>query len=168
MQNSLNKLIERAKKATGIDIGIDGNDISKVALTLNITLPQEFVQINMLFRYDLLYDGDLLDFTADEYDWCGVIKNTVKLREKYKETFNMYVDVSKVLLLSLEESGGILMLINEHHNEVAKIISCSLYDIHNYLVNGNFVDPHDEWPSFTAFFEYLVEQEEQKLREDLS
>ena len=166
MQNSLSKLIERAKKATGIGTGIDENDISKVALTLNITLPQEFVQINALFRYDLLYDGDLLDFTADECDWGGVIKNTVKLREKYKETLNMCVDVSKVLLLSLEEFGGILMLINDHPSKVAKVVSCSLYDIHNYLVNGSFADPHDEWPSFTDFFEYLVEQEEKNLEED--
>lgn len=161
MLNSLNKLIERAKKATDIDICMDEGDILKVASRLNVTLPQEFVQINTSFRYDLLYDGDLLDFTSDQ--WSGVIKNTIKLREKYKANFNMYVDVSKVLLLSLEAFGGILMLTNENPSEVAKVISCSLSDIHNYLVNGNFEDPHDEWPSFTAFFEYLIEQEEKAL-----
>lgn len=166
MQNDLNELIKRVKKATNIDICMNEKGMLEVALALNVTLPNEFIQINTAFRYDLLYDGDLLDFSADQSDWGGVIKNTIKLREKYKATPHMYVDVSKVLLLSLEAFGGIFMLTNNDPNKVAKVISCSLYDIHNCLVNGKFIDPHDEWPSFTAFFEYLVEQEEKKLEEE--
>ena len=58
-------------------------------------------------------------------------------------------------------------MITQHSKEVpTPIISCTYYDMYRYFTQEALKDPHDEWPSFSAFFEYLVEQAEEELEED--
>ena len=57
------------------------------------------------------------------------------------------------------------MITQNDPNKPAPVIWCDYGDMYYYSIHKKFQYSHDEWPSFTAFFEYLVEQEEKKLEE---
>lgn len=50
-------------------------------------------------------------------------------------------------------------------NTNTRVIWCDMEDVYNLCLKGEFEYNPTIWPSFTDFFEYLVEQEEEMLKE---
>lgn len=162
----LNNLIQRAKNIFPQGSSLSESDFRVVENNLNIVLPNDFLEINKMIRYDIIGGDDFLDFSATPNDWGGVIRNNLRLRENCSRDQKIRIDVSKVLLMSFEEYGCVFMITQSFSIKQTPVIACTYYDMYNYFVSGNFNATHDEWPSFTDFFEYLVEQEEKKLKEN--
>ena len=74
--------------------------------------------------------------------------------------------MSHILVLADDDGGSVFMITRDSPEKPTPIIWCDAGDMYWYSINGKFPHPHDEWPSFTDFFEYLVEQEERNLEED--
>lgn len=58
---------------------------------------------------------------------------------------------------------SVFMIMQYSPGKPTPVIWCDYGDMYYYSIHKKFQYPHDEWPSFTAFFEYLIEQEEKAL-----
>jgi hypothetical protein len=171
MPNRLNNLIERAKKNERLKhyVGnvIDDEKFNNVSKNLGITLPKDFIEINKMFRYDAFSMQEFLDF-AEEIRNYGIIKNNLELRKEFAYYSNGKSNMSHILVLADDDGGSVFMITQDSPEKPTPVIWCDAGDMFNYSVTGQFRNPHDEWSSFTDFFEYLVEKEEEKLRENNS
>lgn len=169
MQNRLNDLIEQAKKnkRLGCYVGnvMSDEDFENISKNLNIVLPQDFVKINKMFRCDSFSMQEFLDFCETTKDW-GIIKSNQELRSEFAKYSNGKSKMSNILVLADDDGGSVLMITQDSPEKPAPIIWCDAGDMYNYSINGVFGHAHDEWPSFTDFFEYLIEEEEKKLAAD--
>ena len=161
MRNNLNDLIRRGEVINekvweanypAVSPGI----FSKIVQYLDIVLPDDFLAITTHISYECspLFQFFILDVDAD--DWSGIIKNNFEIRKQYIKDSEGKSDMSHILVLADDDGGSVFMITQDSR------------DMYYYSIHKKFRNTHDEWPSFTAFFEYLVEQEEQKLKEDLS
>ncbi len=170
MQNNLNKLIERAKNNKRLeaykDLTMDEYDFKYVMNNLKVILPGDFIEINKLFRYDVFSFQELLDFCLEFDNWNGVIKNNLELRKEYAKYSEGKSDMSHILVLADDDGGSVFMITQDSPEKPTPVIWCDYGDMYYYSIHKKFQYPHDEWPSFAAFFEYLVEQEEKKLEND--
>ncbi len=169
MQNSLNKLIEKCRSNKRLEaysnLTMSETDFKRVMNNLKIILPNDFVEINTLFRYDVFSFQELLDFCLEINDWNGVIKNNLELRKEYTKYSEGKSDMSHILVLADDDGGSVFMITQDSPEKPTPVIWCDYGDMYYYSIHKAFQNPHDEWPSFTKFFEFLVEQEEKKLSE---
>lgn len=169
MVNNLNNLIKRIENNRrltyyrGVVIG-DAN-CKDVSDTLNIVLPDDFVNIGSVFRYDVFSFQEFFDFLNEKKNW-GIVQNNLELRKEFAEYSEGKSDMSHILVLADDDGGSVFMITQDSPEKPTPIIWCDAGDMYWYSIDGKFPHPHDEWPSFTDFFEYLVEQEEKSLRED--
>ncbi|MDR3179914.1 MAG: SMI1/KNR4 family protein [Holosporaceae bacterium] len=106
------------------------------------------------------------DFYADDLDNInGIIKNNLELRKEFAYYSNSKSDMSHILVLSDDDGGSVFMITQDSPEKPTPIIWCDAGDMYHYSINGVFPHSHDEWPSFTDFFEYLVQKEEEELLE---
>jgi hypothetical protein len=168
MQNRLNSLVEQAKRNKllehYINKVIDDEKFNNVSKNLDIILPKYFIKTNKMFRYDVFSIQEFLDFAEEKKGW-GIIKNNLELRKEFEKYSEGKSDMSHILVLADDDGGSVFMITQDSPEKPTPIIWCDAGDMFNYSVTGKFKHPHDEWPSFTDFFEYLVEQEEKKLQE---
>ena len=169
MVNNLNNLIKRIennKRLTyyrGLVIG-DAN-CKNVSDILNIVLPNDFVNIGSVFRYDVFSFQEFFDFLNEKKSW-GIVQNNLELRKEFTKYSEGKSDMSHILVLADDDGGSVFMITQDTPEKPTPIIWCDAGDMYWYSIDGKFPHPHDEWPSFTDFFEYLVEQEEKNLEED--
>lgn len=169
MQNNLNKLIEKAKSNKMLahykTLFINDRDIQNVATFLDVMLPLDFLEIGKQFRYDVFSFQEFFDFCVDEDDWNGVIRNNIEIRKEYNECSEGKSDMSNILVLSNDDGGSVFMITQDSPEKYTPVIWCDAGDMYWYSINRKFPHPHDEWPSFADFFEYLVTEEEKRLEE---
>ncbi len=94
------------------------------------------------------------------------MQNNLELRKEFAEYSEGRSDMSHILVLADDDGGSVFMITQDSPEKPTPIIWCDAGDMYWYSIDGKFPHPHDEWPSFTDFFEYLVEQEEKNLEED--
>jgi hypothetical protein len=160
-QSKRNKRLEHY-----VGMVIDDEKFNNVSKNLDITLPKDFIEINKMFRYDVFSMQEFLDFSEEKKDW-GIIKNNLELRKEFAQYSNGKSDMSHILVLADDDGGSVFMITQDSPEKPTPVIWCDAGDMFHYSVTGKFRNPHDEWPSFTDFFEYLVEKEEEKLRESV-
>ena len=171
MQNNLNELIERAEqinekawKATFPSV--DNRYFYEIEKNLEIILPNDFVELTSHISYECsnFVQFLIIDVAVDDVD--GVIKNNLELRKEFAEYSEGKSDMSHILVLADDDGGSVFMITQDSPEKPTPIIWCDYGDMYWYSIDGKFPHPHDEWPSFSDFFEYLIEQEEKKLKED--
>lgn len=95
-----------------------------------------------------------------------IIDRNLELRQDFFRCSEGKSDMSHILVLADDDGGSVFMITQDSPEKPTPIIWCDAGDMYWYSIDGKFSHPHDEWPSFTDFFEYLVEQEERNLEED--
>lgn len=122
-------------------------------LTPFVKLPNDFVILNSICRCDFFSIFELYNFENEE----GVVKNTKALRELYNLPNNYIV-------LAEDDPGLILMKINSEEN--AEVIMCSHYDFENICQGKPMEEDPTIFPTFTDFYEYLLDEEEKNSLEN--
>ncbi|MDR1528265.1 MAG: hypothetical protein LBS22_01610 [Puniceicoccales bacterium] len=74
--------------------------------------------------------------------------------------------MDKILVLANDDGGSVFMIIQDSSEKPAPMIWCDYGDMYHYAITGKFRNPHDEWPSFTDFFEFLVNDLEKETAEE--
>lgn len=170
MQKQLNDLIDRAKKINESRLrisspGIDLACLENVEKRLGIVLPIDMKEIITHISYTLISTFEFFCLNSGDIDFDSIIFNNLTLRSDYAFESTQKSDLSKILVLADNDGGSVFMITQNDANKSTPIIWCDAGDMYWYSINGQFPHPHDEWPSFTDFFEYLVEQEEAMLKE---
>ena len=168
MQNYLNNIIERGRQANKVKWHMSSPEIPKDAFKyvesfLRIILPLDFIKISEIVSYEGSNSMEFLQFDALEDDWNGVIKNNLELRKQYLEQSNGKSYMSHILVLCDNDGGSVFMITQDSPEKPTPVIWCDAGDMYHYSIDGVFPHPHDEWASFTDFFEYLVKKEEEEL-----
>jgi hypothetical protein len=167
VRKHLNKLIERFRLLEENDVvlafSIPVKFIHEISEKLNIILPDDFTEINKTAGHA---GFSTMQFSRVLNNRNEIIEDNERLRKWYNEESQGKSDMSHILVLSDDDGGSVFMITQDSPEKPTPIIWCDAGDMFHYSINGVFSHPHDEWPSFTDFFEYLVEKEEEKLRED--
>ena len=169
MQNNLSDLIIRAEKLEDshsiIVFNIEHKELDSISNNLSLILPLDFREINIAIGHASFNSMEFFRVTQKSN---GIIRNNLEIRKQYIKDSEGKSDMSHILVLADDDGGSVFMITQDSLENPTPVIWCDYGDMYYYSIHKEFRNPHDEWPSFTAFFEYLVEQEEQKLREDLS
>jgi hypothetical protein len=169
MQNRLNNLIDRAnslaERDTILGFEIPKNELTRISNELKIVLPTDFSEISTEISVDSF---STMQFSHVLNNKNEIIEDNKRLRKWYAEQSDGKSDMSHVLVLADDDGGSVFMITQDSPEKPTPVIWCDAGDMYHYSINGVFPHPHDEWPSFTDFFEYLVEKEEEKLRENNS
>lgn len=167
MQNNLNKLkqryndlIEHGRIGAGV---IDNQLFEELKCGLSICLPNDFLKISEHMAY---FDFSFMDFWEPLETSNTILFNNLEIRKIYTSLSNKQSDMSHILILADNDGGSVFMITQDSPEKPTPIIWCDYGDMYYYSIHKKFQYPHDEWPSFTAFFEYLVEREEEALKED--
>ncbi|MBQ7673017.1 MAG: SMI1/KNR4 family protein [Alphaproteobacteria bacterium] len=166
---NLNNLKKKAKYLVEqdaiVECCIPDSELSEISSQLDIILPHDFVEISAEISLDSFAT---MQFFGIAVKYNEIIDGNSKIRKQYIEDSKGKSDMSHILVLADDDSGSVFMITQDSPEKPTPVIWCDYGDMYYYSIHKEFRNPHDEWPSFTVFFEYLVEQEEQKLREDLS
>jgi hypothetical protein len=171
MQNRLSSLIERGKLVNDLKwhmscSGISKDAFKRVESSLKNILPADFEKISLFVSYEGSNSMQFLQFDALLKATYGVIDCNLEIRQQYLKESNGKSDMSHILVLADDDGGSVFMITQDSPEKPTPVIWCDAGDMYHYSINGIFPHPHDEWLSFTDFFEYLVEKEEEKLKED--
>ena len=171
MQSNLKKLIERAKQLNkkvwnATFPSVENRYFCEIERNLKILLPNDFIKLTSHISYECSNFVQFLIVNVDADDIDGIIKNNLELRKEFAEYSAGKSDMSHILVLADDDGGSVFMITQDSPDKQTPIIWCDAGDMYWYSIDGKFPHPHDEWPSFSDFFEYLVEQEEKKLEED--
>lgn len=170
MLRSLNDLVDRGLAVNDMvwhmtAPGISSDAFELVSRECKCILPRDFIEICTVVSYEGSNKMEFFQFDADKDDWNGIIKNNLELRRDYAEQSLGQSNLEKILVLSDNDGGSAFMITQNDANKKTPIIWCDAGDMYWYAIGGKLPHPHDEWPSFTDFFEYLVVQEEEMLKE---
>ena len=149
-KNRCNKLIEKARELRIAPI-LEKEEILKLEKQLQVILPEDFKYINSVYDYEYIGFFSFYSFS------CGVIEETLYYREKY--TLN-----NNYLVLSSDGSDFLLFYIKS--NDESKVVWCTYNDFFN-LCEGKPMEYNPTiFPSFTDFFEFLIDEEEKMQAEE--
>ena len=167
---NLNELIDRAKKINEIvwessNFTIEEDTIKMVNNELSIILPTDFVVLNKQIRYECSNFVQFFILDAPKDNGSSIVRGNLEIRKQYMKDSEGKSDMSHILVLADDDGGSVFMITQDSPEKPTPIIWCDYGDMYYYSIHKEFRNSHDEWPSFTAFFEYLVEQEEKKLME---
>jgi hypothetical protein len=153
LNKKLSILIRRAKKLK-LAPKLDLEEILLVEQALNIIFPDDFKEISSEYNYEYISAFEMYNFSlSDEYSVKG---GTIKWR-------NSISLPSDYLVLGENGSSAIIMKIE---NNNSTIIWCALEDVFN-LCDGKPMEYNPTiFPSFTDFFEFLIDEEEKMQAED--
>ena len=168
MLSNLNNLIRRGKlvneKIWGASFpAVPLMALRKITQYLNNILPDDFLKITTNISYECSPSFQFFITDVDISDWDGIIKNNLEIRKQYREASKCESDMSHILVLADDDGGSVFMITQDSPYKPTPVIWCDYGDMYYYSIHKKFQYPHDEWPSFTAFFEYLIEQEEKAL-----
>jgi hypothetical protein len=171
MQKHLNNLIKRGEVVNKLKWHMSCPNISNdsfecVKNKLNIILPLDLKKISSVVSYEGSNFMEFLQFDALPDANYGVISCNLELRKEYAEQSNGKSDMSHILVLADDDGGSVFMITQDSPEKPTPVIWCDAGDMYHYSIDGLFPHPRDEWPSFTDFFEYLVEKEEEKLKDE--
>jgi SMI1-KNR4 cell-wall len=147
-----NILVIRAKEV-GLCKPLTMEEINNVEQELNITLPIDFKKINLNCSYEFLGSFEFYNFGRKD---DGVIPETKALREIYNLS-NEYI------ILSQNGASAIFMKIIS--SEEAQVIWCDEMDGMNLLEGQPMQYNPTIFNSFSEFYEFLLDREEENRAE---
>jgi hypothetical protein len=123
-----------------------------------LILPQDFKKIAGVFDgYEEIGGASLFSFDYAVKNW-----NVVEKTEFYRAS---PCKLKKCYLALREESESFVVMETQGDSNLpTPIIWSSISDAHNLQENMKLQDSPIVFPSFTSFFEYLLEQEEEEQR----
>lgn len=158
--NKIESLCDRARRTDPLFTAPFSESVFQtVESALGVELPTDFKEIGRLFRYDALSSIDFIFWSEQPSE--GIIKKNLDRRLEFQDHHYL----SDCIILSDDDAGAVLLFGQKGASEDA-VIWCDAPDLCNYAERGEFAYAYDKWLSFTDFFEYLVEQEEAKLKDD--
>jgi len=164
--NSINGRIKYLVEQDAIlECFIPNIELSAISNRLGIILPHDFCEISTEISLDSF---STMQFWGISVKRNEIICNNLEIRKQYTEDSKGQSDMSHILVLADDDGGSVFMITQDSPEKPTPVIWCDYGDMYYYSIHKKFQYPHDEWPSFTAFFEYLVEQEEKKLEEDIT
>jgi len=133
-----------------------GKPLTKVELqqiedSLDIVLSYDFKKINEYYNYSYLWYFDFCSFPR------GVIEETHYYRKRND------LDQNYLILSNQDEMTVVMKIISTKKSEV---IWCGLEDFFNLCENKPMEYNPTIFPSFTDFFEFLLDEEEKMQAED--
>ena len=151
MENKIFQLINKAKIVLNPQI-VHFDDIRSISSELQVILPTIFIE----------FSGKCNHEYSSRFDWAGfpdgIIKRTIKLREQG-------LPHQYIILANQGDAGSIFLETQDSPEKPSPVIWCDMEDVYNLCEDGVFRYNPTIWPSFTDFFEYLVEQEEKAPNE---
>lgn len=159
MKTSLiNNVIQRFRTLFPDDDGISIDELNQIEDKLHLILPWDFKKISCYYSGGMIGGISIFTFSADQKDQYNILNKT-----NYYRNCDLHLPEKYV---ALEESGVSFIVLETHQDENmnARVIYCSIEDIYN-LANGKplLYNPLI-FPSFTDFFEYLLDQEEEERK----
>jgi hypothetical protein len=173
MEKHLNSMIEKIIKYDECGIGVIVDKVPKyifdlVEKILQLKLPKEFRCISESVSVTSFSKMEFFEFEDDPENWNGIIKNNLEIRKNYEKDSNGQSKerMDKILVLADDDGGSVFMITQDSPEKSAPVIWCDYGDMYHYAVTGTFRNSHDEWPSFTDFFEFLVDDLEKRAEEE--
>ncbi len=136
------------------DLGVKQEDLDYIEKELGIILPEDFRDIASFYSGGLIGGQSIYTITANFNDDYS-IGNRAKV---FRETIHL----PETILPLYSEHGFIYIDLNDKSKNFRKVIYCGPEDAQNLY--QSIYPQHVYWSylSFTDFFEYLIEQEEQE------
>lgn len=153
-KNKIDELISKAKSIKNIGIG-GKHDIDVLEKYLDVLLTSDLSYIYSKYSFDFFSSFDLYGVP------CGIIDGTCEYRERG-------LPHRYIVLADNGDAGIVLMETQADRDKPSPVIWCDYPDIFNLCECGEFKLNPDIWPSFTDFFEYLIEREEKLQNEELN
>lgn len=153
--NRMDKLIERANhiyKCKNLGSEVEFENIEK---KLNVILPEEFKYICRHYTYEHL--GEFYSIFGEEN--YSIIGETLT----YRQTLNL---PHKFLRLAEDEVSLTFMETNKNSENPSLIYWISIEDCETFCKSKSLESDYDLFPSFTDFFENLIERKEELAREE--
>lgn len=153
MTNKLKKLIDRYHLLYSEE-SVDDEKIKGIEEKLDVVLPCDFKVIAKSYSGGLLGLHSIFTLYDNGSDY-NIIDKTLYYRECDLQLPSKYVALEET------EVSFIVMKTQDSPEKPAPVIYCSIEDIYNLAENKPLQYNPTIFPSFTDFFEYLIEQEEQ-------
>ncbi len=134
---------------------ITAEEISAVESTLKIKFPDIFVRLNKVCSYEYSNLVGFLNFRRK--GTYSLINDTLGVRKYYEGNSEKFV-------VLYSDDAGIFLL--NTGDEKASVMWCSIYDIENVFNDRPLEYDYDFFPTFADFFTYLLDQEEERIREE--
>lgn len=128
--------------------------IDKVSAALGVSFSAKFSKICEFARFDVLDSFDGYNFDRD--DDYSVISSTLRLRESMGLPHN-------VLFLAEDDASLWFMKCFGDHEEIFWI---RIEDGENFCQGKLLEYDYDHFPTFEAFFEFLLDEEEKMRKEE--
>jgi hypothetical protein len=140
-------LVEKALKLASESRPLKKDECIEAQEKLGVCLSEDFSYITKKISYEFLSHFEWYNFPFGVTEW------TMELRERGLP--------HKYVVLSDEGDGGAVFLETQDSPEKpSPVIWCDMEDVYNLCDTGEFKYNPTIWPSFTDFFEYLVDEEE--------
>lgn len=153
----MNTIMERYLTLFPKDRGVDSQELRKIEKILEVNFPQDFKKITMFYSGGNIGGLSLFNFNANFEDDYSIVFKNLSYRKK--------INLPKNFLVLYDEYGFILLNTEKAKNGVGEVLDIAPTDIFN-LTNGKLLQSkHKIYKSFTDFFGYLLDQEEEE-RED--
>ena len=121
---------------------------------LNIKLPNDFSYLWGKYNYQYTY----------KFDWCCIENKCFEYTQDLRKDGLPH---RFVLLAGYgDECGSVFMETQDDPEKTTPIYWCDEVDVFNLCEEGVFKYNPTIWPSFTDFFEYLVNEEEKRQLEE--
>jgi hypothetical protein len=147
------RVITKASSLYHEPLKIYRKEINILEEKLKVKLADDFKKINTQIGYE---NSSFFEFASFP---DGVIEYTEDFRKRG-------LPHRYIILSDNGDIGYILMETQDSPKKPSPVIWCDAADMYNLCNKGTIEYEPIIWPSFTDFFEYLVMQEEKKLRED--
>ena len=157
----LTDLINRAKACKQCPTSLSREQINLLQTLLEINFSNDFIEITERYIYECLY-GAYIEFYSlynKDLHYSGVVEQTLVFRRK------LFLPDRYVLLSDMGDAGAVFMETQDSPNKPSPVIYCDQMDVDSIIKEQPLKYNPTIWPSFTDFFEYLVEQEEAMLKE---
>jgi len=131
---------------------VPNSTISKIEERLTVILPSDFKEIVSYFDGSGIYSLALHSISVDEPK-TNIVSETLRLREA------IGIPTQFVVLGEPPES-----LIVMDCSQKGKVTWCDANDVYR-LGKEALLSKPDEWPTFTAFFEHVLDDEEEDRKQ---
>lgn len=159
-KNKIESLIKRAISCKPSIWPLKREEIDKIAKQLNVCFSKDFYQINGKCDYEGFY-GACIEFCCFFINGdSGVVEYTKEFRQA------MHLPHRYVVLSYTGDTRFVLMETQDTPDKNTPILDIEPEDLDNLIQEKPLEYDYTIWPSFTDFFEYLVEQEEEAIQKE--
>jgi hypothetical protein len=130
-------------------------DYKRVESELDIKLPETFKELNAVCSYEYCKFVSFFNFGSNLTE--SVIAATLGVRDRFANSDNnivLYLDEAGIILLDATSIEG-------------TVIWCSIYDLENYFSKEKMQYEYKIFPTFSDFFQFLLDEEEKSREEDM-